>query len=258
MKILKIVLVLCILNTFIIAQEENTRKENSAKEPSANTAIVNGKMSQDIRDHFTAEKEASLYYLGVGAVTTMAGLYYKNEADGYYPSPIGKKSDFAYNTGISYPLLGVGLFQLATGGLMYFKSDKKSGDVIKDLEDSPTDFKERELKRLESISEWNRIYRYTEYAMIGGGFLALYSGQLSDIDYMKGLGTGFIIQGIAMLALDYFSNQRTDSYKDKVINFNFSYVPASKNQNAYSINSLGTNGTSRNEGYYLFSMSYRF
>ena len=71
MKILKIVLVLCILNTFIIAQEENTRKENSAKEPSANTAIVNGKMSQDIRDHFTAEKEASLYYLGVGAVTTM-------------------------------------------------------------------------------------------------------------------------------------------------------------------------------------------
>lgn len=258
MKIFQIVLVLCILNSSIWAVENRNTNKNATDDQAISNTILNGKISQDIRDHFTAEKEASIYYLGVGAVTTMAGLYYKNEADGYYPSPIGKQSDFAYNTGLYYPLLGVGLFQLATGGLMYLKSDKKAGDLIKDLENNPADFKEQELKRMETVSDWNQIFRYTEFAMIGGGLLALYSGQQNDKEYLKGFGTGLIIQGIAMFALDYFSKERSDSYKEKVINFNFSYIPAVKNQNAYAINSLGQNGTTRSEGYYAITLTYRF
>jgi hypothetical protein len=262
MKIFRIVLVLCVLNTFIIAQEEapitkeEGKESSTTEEPKVNTA-ARDKMSQDVKDYFTAEKEAAIYYLGAGALTTSMGLYYRNEAQGYYPNPLGKKSDFAYNTGLSYPLLGVGLFQLATGGLMYFRSDKRAKDLDKELDSNPANFKEQELKRMEQVTDWNKIYRYTEYAMIGGGLLALYSGQLSDKDYMKGFGTGLFIQGVVMYALDYFSSKRADSYKEKLVNFNFSYIPPAKNQNTYAINNLGPNGATINEGYYMFTFTYK-
>ena len=263
MKIFRIVLVLCVLNTFIVAQEQPTTTtegaESSQVEPArpANNPKVD-QMLQDIRNHFTAEKDASLYYLGAGALTTSLGLYYRNLADGYHPNPLGKDSNYAYNTGISYPLLGVGLFQLATGGFMYFKSDKKGKDLEKDLENDPSNFREQELSRMENIAYWNKIFRYTEYAMIGGGILAWHAGRLSDKDYMRGLGTGLFIQGVVMFALDYFSNKRSEAYTEKLVNFNFSYLPATKNQNAYAINGLSNNGSSLNEGYYMFTLSYRF
>lgn len=260
MKIFRIVLVLCVLNTFIIAQEESVPSEeakeaSTADEPKVNTASRD-QMSQDVKDYFTAEKEASLYYLGAGALTTSMGLYYRNAADGYYPSPIGKKSDFAFNTGMSYPLLGVGLFQIATGGFMYLKSDKKARDLDKELDSSPSSFKEQELSRMENIAYWNKIFCYTEYGMMGGGLLALYSGQLSNKEYMKGLGTGLFIQGVVLFALDHFSNKRDSAYREKLINFNFSYIPATKNQNTYAVNSFGMNGQGFSESYYMFSFSY--
>lgn len=262
MKIFRIVLVLCVLNTFLIAQEKSTTVEGAETPQAEVTKPVNNanveKMSQDIRNHFTAEKDASLYYLGAGAFTTTLGLYYRNLADGYRPDPLGKKSDYAFNTGISYPLMGVGLFQLATGGFMYFKSDKKARDLEKDLEADPAGFREQELTRMENISYWNNVFKYTEYAMIGGGLIAWYAGNLNEKEYMKGLGIGLFFQGVVMYALDYFSSKRSDDYYKKVRDFNFSfnYIPASKNQNAYTINSLGNNGTSLNEGYYMFTLTY--
>ncbi len=262
MKVFRIVLVLCVLNTFIFAQEEKGATGSSAATDAkvAESNASTERMSQDVKNYFTAEKEASLYYIGAGAFTTSMGLYYRNLADSNYPDPIrpfNKKSDSPYNLGLSYPLLGVGLMRLATGGFMYFKSDKKARDLEKELDANPSSFREQELTRMENIAYWNKIFRYTEYAMIGGGLLAYRAGDLSDKKYMIGLGTGLFIQGVVSLALDYFSNKRADGYREKLINFNFSYLPASKNQNAYAINSLGTNGTSLNEGYYMFTFSYK-
>ncbi len=263
MKVFRIVLVLCVLNTFIIAQEESPKKDAVDSQAVSNASTE--KMSQDVKSYFTAEKEASLYYIGAGAFTTSLGLYYRNQAVGSYPDPVlnfkekspNAKSESAYNLGLSYPLIGVGIFQLATGGFMYFKSDKKSKDLEKELDTSPASFREQELSRMENIAYWNKIFRYADYAMIGGGLWAYYAGQVSDKNYMKGLGTGLIIQGLVSFALDYFANKRADGYREKLINFNFSYLPASKNQNAYAINGLGTNGTSLNEGYYMFSFTYK-
>jgi|GEM_PF-1899329 uncharacterized protein (DUF2164 family) len=265
MKVFRIVLVLCVLNTFIIAQEDSTKKEST--EPSQATtdtqAINNAsteKMSQDVKSYFTREKEVSLYYMGAGAFTTAMGLYYRNQAVNSFPDPTRKydaKSETAYNLGLSYPLIGVGVFQLATGGFMYFKSDKKAKDLEKELEASPASFREQELTRMENVAYWNKMFTYADYAMIGGGLWAYYAGTLSDKKYMIGLGTGLVIQGLVSLALDYFANKRADGYREKLINFNFSYLPASKNQNAYAINGLGANGTSLNEGYYMFSFSYK-
>lgn len=261
MKVFRIVLVLCVLNTFIIAQEDSSKKDATDSSAATDTQSARNanteKMSQDVKSYFTAEKEASLYYIGAGALTTSLGLYYRSQADGYSPSPIGKKSDYAYNLGLSYPLIGVGIFQLATGGFMYFKSDKKAKDLEKELDASPASFREQELSRMENIAYWNKMFRYADYAMIGGGLWAYLAGQVNDKNYMKGLGTGLIIQGLVSFALDYFANKRADGYKEKLINFNFSYLPASKNQNAYAINGLGANGTSLNEGYYMFSFSYK-
>ena len=264
MKVFRIVLVLCVLNTFIIAQEESTKKDATESPAATDAQAVSNasteKMSQDVKNYFTAEKEASLYYIGAGAFTTSLGLYYRNQAVESYPDPTRSfkaKSESAYNLGLSYPLIGVGIFQLATGGFMYFKSDKKSKDLEKELDTSPASFREQELSRMENIAYWNKMLRYADYAMIGGGLWAYYAGQVNDKNYMKGLGTGLIIQGLVSFALDYFANKRADGYREKLINFNFSYLPASKNQNAYAINGLGTNGTSLNEGYYMFSFTYK-
>ncbi|HMV44919.1 MAG TPA: hypothetical protein PKD50_20485, partial [Leptospiraceae bacterium] len=242
MKIFRIVLVLCVLNTFIFAQEETINKEEptDAKTTAANASIE--KMSQDIKDYFKEEKAASLYYLGAGGLTTAMGLYYRREAVDYYPSPKGVKQDNAYYLGLSYPLLGVGVFQLATGGFMYFKSDKRAKDLEKELEANPASFREQELSRIENVAYWNKIFRYAQYGMIGGGLWAWYAGNLSDKDYMKGFGQALFLQGVISFALDYFTNKRTDAYREKLINFNFSYIPPTRNINSYAVNGTGVNG----------------
>lgn len=256
MKIFRIVLVLCVLNSFIFAQEETIKKDEptDAKTTAANASVE--KMSQDIKDYFKEEKAASLYYIGAGGLTTAMGLYYRRQAVDSYPSPKGVKQDNDYYLGLSYPLLTVGVFQLATGGFMYFKSDKRAKELEKELDSNPASFREQELSRMENIAYWNKVFRYAQYGMMLGGLWAWRAGDLSDKDYMKGFGQALLFQGIVTFALDYFTNKRADNYREKLINFNFSYIPATRNINSYAVNGTGANGTVQNEGYYMFSLSY--
>ena len=80
MKVFRIVLVLCVLNTFIFAQEEKGATGSSAATDAkvAESNASTERMSQDVKNYFTAEKEASLYYIGAGVscyCSTEVGVY---------------------------------------------------------------------------------------------------------------------------------------------------------------------------------------
>lgn len=169
----------------------------------------------------------------------------------------GGKDNTHFALGFSYPLLGVGLFHLGTGALMYFNSDKKEKDAQKELQSSPNAFKDEEVKRLDRLATFNKYTTYFNYSMIGGGVLSMYAGSVNNSEYLKGMGFGFLVQGLLSLALDHFANKRFAAYKEKIVNFQMGYVPATRGANVYAANQNSVGGVS-GEGLYTFSMTYRF
>jgi len=151
-----------------------------------------------VSTYFNAEKYESVFFILVGILAFMVAIY------GWF---IIKE---AFYKGLAIPLVLVAMIQITVGTTVYFRSPK---DILK-LENlfalEPQKIPTKEIPRMNTVMKNFVIYRYTELALIITGFALLFMS--GDKQFLKGLGTGLIIQAGIMLLLDYFAERRGLDY----------------------------------------------
>ncbi len=299
MKLFSILFTLFLMSASVFSQgtvvtpseEPNQISENEIKKTKNDT-------KEYVSDYYNSERRAAYWYIFSGASTTALGLYYKREYDNYVPDPVqipfkersngfpyttigvpfdsknsstfphfGGKDNPSFSLGFSYPMLGVGLFHLGSGLLMYFNSETRKNNAHRELDSDLKGFKNEESKRIERLETYNKYLNYFNWTLVGAGAYATIAssktlaGDRKDSDeYMKGLGLGLLIQGGLSLLLDKLVLQnRLTEYKNKIesLNINFSYIPGVKGANSYS-SLMSPIGGVPGEGMYSLSAIIRF
>jgi hypothetical protein len=152
-----------------------------------------------INDYFNAEKFESLFFMGVGLIAILLGIYFW----------FSLKEPFF--RGIAIPLVLIGLIQLMVGSTVYFRSPKDIIRVENIVKNEPTKIQSEEIPRMEVVMKNFVIYRYVEIALLLLGiFLFLFFPNQS---FWKGVGLGLFIQAGLMLTLDYFAEKRGFEYQ---------------------------------------------
>ena len=149
-----------------------------------------------VTDYFNAEKYESLFFIGVGVVAILAGLYLW----------FGLKEPLY--KGCAWPLIAVALIQITVGITVYFRSPKDIIMVEHIIQNEPTKIQSQELPRMEVVMKNFVIYRYVEIVLLLVGVLLLFTTK----SFWQGVGIGLFIQASLMLSLDYFAEKRGKEY----------------------------------------------
>lgn len=155
----------------------------------------------DIEKYFIAEKQESLLFLGIGIAAVIVALL----------------GIFIWKTqfwkGASIPLIIIAVLQIIVGFTVYNRSDADRIRVVYALDMNPTDLKEKELPRMETVNKNFVIYRYVEIALLIAGIAVaiLYSNNV-DKQFVFGIAVALAIQAALMLGADYFAEKRALIY----------------------------------------------
>lgn len=224
---MKLILILFLFNGFLFSKEIDQKQ----------------KMKENMNEYFIYEKNEALFFMGIGLVTSLAGGILLNQ-------------ETPYQNGLGLPLLGVGLIQLTVGSVVFFKTDSQVESLEKDLFSKPEKYKAGELKRMEIVNYWFKVYKIIEYSLILVGAGLYLNGNNSGNDYQKGFGTGLVFQSALMLGLDYLAESRAKEYTKYLNDFQIEVIPEGKTiQNDQAKLKNWNQRNFANEGYY--SISYR-
>lgn len=155
----------------------------------------------DIEKYFIAEKQESLLFLGIGIAAIVVALL----------------GVFVWKTqfwkGASIPLILIAILQIIVGFTVYNRSDADRTRVVYALDMNPTELKEKELPRMETVNKNFVIYRYVEIALllVGVVLMALYKNTI-DKQFIYGIAVALAIQAALMLGADYFAEKRALLY----------------------------------------------
>jgi hypothetical protein len=152
-----------------------------------------------INDYFNAEKFESLFFMGVGVIAIILGIYFWfNFKEPFY-------------RGFAIPLILIGLIQVVVGTTVYLRSPKDIIRVENIVKNEPAKIQTEEIPRMEVVMKNFVVYRYVEIAlMLAGILLYLFFPKQS---FWKGIGLGLLIQAGLMLTLDYFAEKRGTEYQ---------------------------------------------
>jgi hypothetical protein len=157
-------------------------------------------MQQELLRYFEAEKQESLLFLGVGAVAIGVSIYLLVTAHAY--------------RGMSYPLIAVGLIQIAVGGAVFFRTDAQVAALTTQLAREPMAYQAAEQARMQKVSASFKLYKGIEIALLAAGIVLTYLFAKSERVY--GAGVGLILQASLMLILDLFAERRADRYIEQI------------------------------------------
>jgi hypothetical protein len=149
-----------------------------------------------IARYFTAEKQESLLFFGIGIIALGLSVYFW----------LALKTPFYKGAAVS--LLLVSLIQIIVGGSVYLRSPKDIERVTAQYEQRPEALKTEELPRMVSVMKKFEVYRYTEIALALAGIFLFFI----CTGFWKGLGLTLAIQALLMLGADFFAEQRGRSY----------------------------------------------
>jgi hypothetical protein len=155
-----------------------------------------------IKSYFTAEKAASFLFMGVGVTAVLFSLYCWLTL---------KKS---FYMGMAYPLVLIGLIEIAVGVTIYWRSPKDIERVENFLTLEPERVLREEIPRMEAVMRSFVTFRYVELLSISIGILAMF--YISNSDLVKGIGVGLFMQASVMLAADYFAERRGEQYLEQL------------------------------------------
>lgn len=159
----------------------------------------------DIEKYFIAEKQESFLFLGIGIAAIIISL-------------IGI---FVWKTqfwkGASIPLITIAILQIIVGFTVYTRSDADRIRVVYALDMNPTDLKEKELPRMETVNKNFVVYRYVEIVLLVIGGILIYKGRNEDNQqFIYGIGVALAIQTLIILNADRFAEKRAFNYMQQI------------------------------------------
>jgi hypothetical protein len=158
------------------------------------------KSKQFIYTYFKSEQIESLLLLAIGMITMTEALYFL------------WGHDFSlFYKGLSWPLLWIGIVEVAFGASIYFRSLVDVRKVEGYFNENSDKLKSEELPRMKKLMKNYVIYRWFEAGLAAMGvFLIIAMNSTSD--YWMGIGTGLWFQGGIMLVSEFFAERRGAVY----------------------------------------------
>ncbi len=155
----------------------------------------------DIEKYFNAEKSESLLFLAIGiAAIIVAVIFFFFLKTNFYK-------------GAAIPLLIVGLLLGIVGYTVFAKSDNDRKRNVYAYDMNPSELKEKELPRMQTVMKNFVIYRYVEItlALIGISLFFYFKENLNN-QFWKGFGLTLAIMALLTLSADYFAEARGKIY----------------------------------------------
>lgn len=159
----------------------------------------------DIEKYFMAEKQVGLVFFIIGIIAIVLALvFFLVLRTSFYK-------------GAAFPLLLVGLIELIVGFAIFKRSD---GDRVRNVyayDMNPQELTEKELPRMQKVTQRFAIYKWAEIAFIIAGIVLIILYRIRpDKAFWFGLGITLIIQALLMLSADYFAEKRAKEYTAKL------------------------------------------
>jgi len=171
--------------------------------PTADGPISTARMRRTMHAYFEGEKNEAWAFGAAGIVTVGGG------------APLFAASDDLYR-GAAFPLVVVGIVQLAAGIVLLAKTDAIVTDLDRRLDTSKAAFLEVERPRMQKVRAQFDFLAATELVlMVAGIGLATYGGA-RDNHLLTGIGGGLALQSAAMLAFDAAASTRADTYSANI------------------------------------------
>ena len=155
----------------------------------------------DIEKYFNAEKSESLLFLliGIAGIITAISFYFFVKGNVY--------------KGAAIPLLLVGLLLGIVGYTVYKRCDADRIRVVYAYDLNPSELKQKEIPRMETVMKNFVLYRYVEIVLaIAGIGLFFYCKNNIDQQFWKGFGAALAVMALIALTADYFAEQRGAVY----------------------------------------------
>lgn len=147
-------------------------------------------------EYFGAEKSESLLFMLVGVAATATAIFLWRAAPAW--------------RGMAVPLVAVAAIQIVVGGSVYFRTDAQLKTLTAQMQQTPAEFRNAELKRMDTVNKNFAIYKLVEILLLASGILLTYF--FNHNDFVFSAGHGFIIQSAFMLILDLFAERRAEYY----------------------------------------------
>ncbi|OAQ38951.1 hypothetical protein A5893_13010 [Pedobacter psychrophilus] len=151
-----------------------------------------------ITDYFNAEKFESLFFVGIGILAIVSGIYFWF----VIKEPFQK--------GIAIPLILIAFIQITVGAIVYVRSPKDILTVQNIVKIEPEKIQTIEIPRMELVMKNFVVYRYVEIALMLLGLILYF--YFPSISFWKGIGLGLFMQAGFMLLLDFFAEKRGKEY----------------------------------------------
>jgi drug/metabolite transporter (DMT)-like permease len=155
----------------------------------------------DIEKYFNAEKSESLFFvlIGIAGIITAISFYFFLKENFY--------------KGAAIPLLLIGLLLGVVGFTVYKRSDADRVRNVYAYDLNPSELKQKEIPRMETVMKNFAIYRWVEIVLaIMGVGLFFYFNKDADQQFWKGFGLTLAIMAVLALSADYFAEKRGAIY----------------------------------------------
>ena len=162
----------------------------------------------DIEKYFNAEKQESLLFMLIGVVGIIAALVFF----------FFLKTNF--HKGAAIPFMLVGLLLAMVGYIVYKRSDDDRIRNVYAYDMNPSQLKEKELPRMQTVMKNFVIVRWVEiFLFLVGAALYVYFIRDFNNDFWRGLGLALAVMALIALTADYFAERRGKIYKKGIQSF---------------------------------------
>ncbi len=157
--------------------------------------------TSDIEKYFNSEKQENILFfaIGVAGMITAVIFFFFFKANFY--------------KGAAIPLLLIGLILGIVGFTVYKRSDADRIRNVYAYGMNPSELKEKEIPRMQTVIKNFVVYRYVEIGLaLIGMSLFFYFKDNSDKTFWKGFGLTLAILALITLTADYFAEKRAKIY----------------------------------------------